>query len=209
MILFLSIYVIIALIVETFFSLPKETSLLLNMIDNAICMVFLFDFVKRFIAAENKMNFMRWGWIDLLANIPTVDVLRGGRALRLIRLIRVLRAYRSTKHLFDHLLRNKARGTFGSIAMVAVLMVIFSSIAILQVESHSNSNIKTAEDALWWSYVAITTVGYGDKFPITSEGRIIAAALMTVGVGLFGTFTGVLASWFLEENHLENNSTSK
>ena len=64
-------------------------------------------------------------------------------------------------------------------------MLLFSSIAILQVETDPNSNIKTAEDAIWWSYVTITTVGYGDKYPVTTEGRIIAVILMTVGVGLF------------------------
>ena len=80
-------------------------------------------------------------------------------------------------------------------------MVIFSSIAILQVEDTTNSNIKTAEDAIWWAYVTVTTVGYGDKFPVTTEGRIIAAALMTVGVGLFGTFTGFLASYFVSDQN--------
>lgn len=78
-------------------------------------------------------------------------------------------------------------------------MIIFSSIAILQVEVDTNSNIKTSEDAIWWAYVTITTVGYGDKFPITTEGRMIVALLMTVGVGLFGTFTAYLASWFVGE----------
>ena len=62
-------------------------------------------------------------------------------------------------------------------------MVIFSSIAILNLENEPESNIKTASDALWWSFVTITTVGYGDKFPITYEGRIVAAFLMTAGVG--------------------------
>ena len=56
-----------------------------------------------------------------------------------------------------------------------MLLVIFSSIAILNVETAPESNIKTAEDAIWWAFVTITTVGYGDKFPVTTEGRIIAA----------------------------------
>jgi voltage-gated potassium channel len=77
-------------------------------------------------------------------------------------------------------------------------MVTFSSIAILQFEKDVNSNIKTAEDAIWWSYVTITTVGYGDKFPITTEGRIIGAMLMTAGVGIFGTFTALVSSWFIQ-----------
>ena len=61
------------------------------------------------------------------------------------------------------------------------------------------SNIKTAEDALWWSFVTVTTVGYGDLYPVTTAGRIIAAALMTVGVALFGTFTAYVASWFVQQ----------
>jgi voltage-gated potassium channel len=98
-----------------------------------------------------------------------------------------------------HIFKNRVQGTFSAVATIAVLMVIFSAIAILQVETDPNSNIKTAEDALWWAYVTFTTVGYGDKFPVTTEGRIIAALLMTVGVGLFGTFTAYVASWFIEE----------
>ena len=146
---------------------------------------------------------MRWGWIDLLSSIPTLEYFRPGRALRLVRLLRILRAFRSLKHLTNHVFRRKVQGAFTTVAIIAVLMVIFSSIAILQVEDDPNSNIKTAEDALWWSYVTITTVGYGDKYPVTTEGRIIAVFLMTTGVGLFGTFTGFVASWFVEERHEE------
>jgi voltage-gated potassium channel len=94
--------------------------------------------------------------------------------------------------------KNKAQGAFTSVAILAVLLIIFCSIGILQVEKDPNSNIKTAEDAIWWAYVTITTVGYGDKFPVTTEGRLIAALLMTAGVGLFGTFTAYVASWFVE-----------
>ena len=56
-----------------------------------------------------------------------------------------------------------------------------------------------AEDAIWWSYVTITTVGYGDKFPVTTEGRIIGSILMTTGVGIFGTFTALVSSWFIDK----------
>jgi len=90
------------------------------------------------------------------------------------------------------------------VAVIAVLTTILASIFILEVEENApGSNIRTAEDAIWWSYVTITTVGYGDKYPVTTEGRIIAAVLMTVGVGLLGTFTGFLASWFVSEEKEE------
>lgn len=76
-------------------------------------------------------------------------------------------------------------------------LVATSSIAILHCETSDDANIVTAEDALWWSFVTITTVGYGDKFPVSTEGHVVAVILMMAGIGLFGTFTGFVASWFL------------
>ncbi len=200
LILLLSFYVLIALLVDTVFKLPTETSKLLNYIDNIICAVFLFDFIVRFRKAKSKLAFMKWGWIDLIASIPTFDFMRAGRLLRVIRLIRLIRAFRSTRHIVQHVFKNKIQGTLTSVAIIAVLMLLFSSVAILQFETDPNSNIKTAEDAIWFSYVTITTVGYGDRYPVTTEGRIIAVILMTVGVGLFGTFTAFVSSWFVKSN---------
>jgi voltage-gated potassium channel len=162
--------------------------------------VFITDFIIRFSKAPSKRSFLKWGWIDLVSSIPTFDVLRAGRFIRLIRLLRILRAVRSTKLLVTHIFRNRTRGTFAAVTSLSILLVIFSSIAILNVETDPSSNIKTAEDALWWAFVTITTVGYGDRYPVTTEGRIIAAILMVAGVGLFGTFTGFVASWFMQDN---------
>lgn len=203
LILILSFYVLGSLVVDTFYTLPPEIKKVLNYIDDAICFIFLYDFVLRFNRAESKLKFMKWGWIDLIASIPTFGFMRAGRVLRLIRLIRVVRAFRSTRHIAEHIFKNKVKGTLTSVAIIAVLVLLFSSIAILQFETDPNSNIKTAGDALWWSYVTITTVGYGDKYPVTTEGRIIAGILMTVGVGLFGTFTAYVSSWFVQDNEKE------
>lgn len=200
----LTIYVLGALIVDMTFKLSEETSRLLNYIDIAICIFFFIEFCIRFYQADNKLKFMRWGWIDLISSIPMINFLRFGRILRFIRLIRIIRAFRTTKQFVTYIFSNKVQGTFTSVAILAVLLVIFSSIAILQVENAPNSNIHTAEDAIWWAYVTITTVGYGDKFPVTTEGRIIASFLMTAGVGLFGTFTAYIASLFVSEKKTTN-----
>lgn len=197
--LILSVYVLVALVLDTILRFPPEVSRMLTLIDNMICGVFLIDFVYRFQKAENKLHFMKWGWIDLISSIPTLDFMRAGRALRLVRLLRILRAFRSTRHLVQYVFKNRTQGTLTTAVLIAILMVLFSSIAILQVEDDPASNIKTAEDAIWWSYVTITTVGYGDRYPVTSEGRLIAAVLMTIGVGLFGISTAYLASWFIEQ----------
>ena len=200
----LSIYVLGSLLATTVFHLPTEVLRLLDLVDNSICIIFLIDFFVRFFKSQNKLEFMKWGWIDLISSIPTIDLFRAGRLFRLIRLFRLLRAFRSTKVLINYIFRKKTQGAFTTVSIIAILMVIFSSISILQVEDSPNSNIKTAEDALWWAYVTITTVGYGDKFPVTTEGRMIAALLMTVGVGLFGTFTGFVASWFVQPKNQSN-----
>ncbi len=199
MVLILSVYVLLALLVDTIFTVPLEIGRILDFVDNVICIFFLVEFGIRFYRADNKLKFMKWGWIDLLSSIPNVDFLRAGRTLRLIRILRILRALRSTKHIVNHIFYNRAKGALTTVTVLAVILLIFSSISILQFETDANSNIKTAEDAIWWSYVTITTVGYGDKFPVTTGGRIIAAILMTAGVGLFGTFTAYISSLLLAE----------
>lgn len=200
LILILSVYVLAALFIDTVFNIDDETSELLQIIDFAICMVFLIDFSIQFYRAESKLQYMKWGWVDLLASIPMVDAFRVGRLFRLIRILRIFKAFKSMKEFIDTFYSDKVKGTMNSAALVAVLMLIFSSITILQVETGPDSNITSAGDALWWSYVTITTVGYGDLYPVTLEGRLVAVALMTTGVGLFGTLTAYVASWFVKEN---------
>lgn len=205
--LVLCAYVLVALAAETFLPLSEDTKTLLGYADTGVCLVFIADFFRDLVRAEKPLHYLKWGWIDLASSIPMVDVLRVGRAARIVRLLRVMRGVRSTKVLTRYILERRAEGTFLAVALVSMLMVLFSSIAILQVETTEASNIKSPEDALWWAAVTITTVGYGDKFPVTSEGRVIGVALMAVGVGLFGTFTGFIAAWFLEpeERKLESD----
>lgn len=208
-ILFLSFYVIASLVVSIFVDLPAEVSRLLTIIDDLICVVFLFDFFYRFSRSRNKKKFMKWGWIDLISSIPTFSILWAGQVFRIFRILRIIRAFRSTRLIIKHVFKKRAYGTFTSAAIFAVMSLIFSSLAILEVEDAPNSNIKSAGDAIWWAYSTITTVGYGDRYPVTTEGRIIAMALMTVGIGLFGTFAGLVASWFVEEKHQEELEKSK
>ena len=208
-IIVLSVYVLAALLVDTFFSLPKEIHDLLQIIDDGICLIFLYEFFSRLLKSENKLSFMKWGWIDLISSIPALPFVRFGRLFRLIRLFRILRAFRSVKVLSQHVFRNRVQGTMSAVAIITFLVVIFSSISILMVEKDPGSNIKTAEDAIWWSLVTVTTVGYGDKFPVTTEGRLIGVVLMFVGVGLFGTFTAYVASWFTAGNLQKSKENDK
>jgi voltage-gated potassium channel len=197
--LVLSIGVVLGLLLRELVPLQEDTHQLLNYVDTGICLYFLYDFFLRLYQAPNKLQFLRWGWIDLLASIPVVPWVRLGQVVRIIRLMRMIRAFRTTREFVRYFFQNRANGTLTVVLLSALLLMVFGAIAILSVERVPGANIKTPADALWWAFVTITTVGYGDRFPVTTAGRLIAAVLMVVGVGLFGTFTGYVANFFVEE----------
>lgn len=191
----LSLYVVVALFLESLVKLTPATASLLQMIDTLICVVFLVDFGIRFGRAESKAKFMRWGWIDLIASIPMLDALRWGR---LIRVLRLLRAFRSARVFATFFLRRRAESALATVTTLGIALVIFSSLAILNLETDAESNIRTPGDALWWSLTTITTVGYGDRYPVTAEGRVLAVSLMIAGAALFSTFTAFIATFFMQ-----------
>ncbi len=198
LILILSILVLAVLFVESITQLPERTLLLLNKLDTLICFVFLYDFFARLWYSENRRQFLKWNWIDLVSSIPMIEFLRWGRAVRVIRIFRLLRAFRSLRYIMAFLFRNRARWTLSIVGASCVLLLVFSSVAILTVETENDSTIRTPEDALWWCVASLTSANLDNKYPVTSEGRAIAVVLFVVGVGLVGTVSGFLASYFIE-----------
>jgi voltage-gated potassium channel len=194
----LSLFALFILGVDALFKLDPRTHAIIEYLDLGVCSLFFADFLISFQRAESKAGyFLKWGWLDLLSSIPMVDVLRWGRLARVLRIIRVLRGLRSAKVLVDLLLARRAQSGALGAALLSLLLAVFASIAILQLETAPESNIRSAEDALWWTVTTLTTVGYGDLYPVTSEGRLLAGLVMVAGVGLFGAFSGLVASWLL------------
>lgn len=208
-ILFLSVYVLIAMFIDTVFKLSPQTVSLLLIIDNIICVIFILDFFYHLIKAEDKLAFLKWGWIDLVSSIPSLPFLRIGRVTRIFRIFRILRAVRSSKFIIGYLFENRAKSVLLSVGFISFVAVIFSSIAILNFEILPESNIKNIGDAFWWALVTLTTVGYGDKFPVTPEGKVVAAVLMISGIGLFGTFTAYMSSLFLATGEKKLSDSEK
>jgi voltage-gated potassium channel len=200
-------YTLTALTFEAIVPLGPETRSLLGYADAFICALFLTDFLVCLYKAPNRWRYLyTWGWLDLASSIPTVDIARWGRAARVARILRVLRGVRATKTLAGRALTKRAESAFLAVALVAILLLIVSSVSILQVETAPESNIKTADDALWWALTTITTVGYGDRYPVTPEGRFVGGLLMCAGVGSFGMFSGFLAAWFVAPAAVEDKS---
>lgn len=178
---------------------PSEVERLLQWGDTVACAIFFADFLVSLSRAPDKWRYLRtWGWLDLVSSIPTLDAARWGRAARIARLLRLLRGIKAAAVLTDALLTRRRQSAALAASLTLLLLVVTASILVLVVETDPASNIKNAEDAIWWSVTTITTVGYGDRFPVTAEGRVVAALLMAAGVGVFGVLSGLLASWFIE-----------
>jgi voltage-gated potassium channel len=197
-ILTISIFALAAIAAQAHPRLDPRSERILEVADLVVCFFFFVDFVICFVRAPDRRRYMMtWGWLDLLSSVPAVDLLRWGRTTRIVRILRVLRVIRASHLIAELILDRRSQSAFLAAGLSALVLIVVASIAVLSFEVDPASNILTAEDALWWAFATITTVGYGDKFPVTSEGRFLAMALMTAGVGLVGTFSGLLASWFL------------
>jgi voltage-gated potassium channel len=187
---------LVLLAITAFASLSAETVYLLFLADTVICCFFLTDFLISLRRAPNKGRyFLTWGWLDLVSSIPSVSVLRIGRVARAARIIRVFRGVRAIRDLLRFANEKRAEATLLSAVFMALLVMIVASILVIQLEAPTG-NIKTGQDALWWAMSTTSTVGYGDLYPVTSEGRLLGGVLIVVGVGLFGAFTAFVAGWF-------------
>jgi voltage-gated potassium channel len=142
-----------------------------------------------FYLAPRKKKFFRAHIFELiLVALPFVRMLRPLRAIMFIGQA----GFRSRRQLIKNL--------WWVVLLASFLMIIIMGAAILDIErTVPNSNIKTPSDAVWWAFVTITTVGYGDKFPISTEGRLVAGFLILFGVLMMATITGAAAAWILEQ----------
>jgi voltage-gated potassium channel len=151
-------------------------------------LLFAADLVVRLVLTERRRSFLRENWLDVLT--LAVPMLRPVRALRVVVALNVL-ARRGGEFARGRVVAS----VVGAVSTVALV----SSLAMLDAErGHADANIKTFGDSIWWAAATVTTVGYGDRYPATTQGRFIAAALMISGIALLGVVTAAIASWFVQ-----------
>ena len=172
---------------------PHAVATLCHVLEYAIWAVFIVDYAIQYVLARDKGAFLKKEWLALI--FVVVPFFRPIRAVRGVVFLRQA----STRP------RESLMMTIPWIlAATTALMMIIMAASILDVERFApGGNIHTPSDALWWALVTVTTIGYGDKFPVTNEGRLIAAVLIVFGLGLISSLTGYFASWILQKAHLD------
>lgn len=148
---------------------------------------FALDFIIRLSLAEQRHRYALRHWYDVA--LIAVPMLRPLRALRLLAFARILN-------------RSAIGGLAGRVSIYvagsAAAAVALGALAMLDAERDApGANITTLGDALWWAAETVPTVGYGDRYPVTTTGRFVAVALMVVGIGVVGSLTAVIASWLI------------
>ena len=164
--------------------------------DISVTIVFVADFLARLTRATNRRAYLfhGFGWLDLISCLPGFRVIRLVRVLNVIQRIQVRGGLDAAS---DEMVVNRPRAILLFVVLMTVAVIEFGSMAMLAIEEPvAGSNIKTASDALWYLVVTISTIGYGDKYPITDLGRIMGTVVLVTGVALFSTLTGYLAHFF-------------
>lgn len=199
----------------------KTTNIVFQWIDYITVSIFILDYLLRLITADCKLNrsvasfflypITPMAIIDLLSILPSVTMLSNGlRLLKLFRLLRTLKVLRAFKFLrysksFEIISNvfKKQRKVLSAVATMAIAYVLVSALVIYNVEPESFNNFF---DAIYWATVSLTTVGYGDIYPVTTIGRIVTMVSSVFGIAIIALPSGVIAGGYLDEiNKNEEN----
>jgi voltage-gated potassium channel len=201
----LIVFSIVTFSLETLPNLDVGTKRLLNYCEYFVVSIFTAEYIYRFATSRNKLKFFTsfYGLVDLLAILPfflslAID-LRSLRAIRLLRLLRLLKLARYSS-AFDRLARAFQQAKHELVISIAILgiAIYLSAFAIYYFEHAAQPDkFRSIFDAMWWSVVTITTVGYGDIFPITIAGRIFTFVVLLASLGLVAVPTGIFATALL------------
>lgn len=184
-------FMFILVVISLFFAFSENNELILY--DRLIWTVFVVDYTARLIRSEKRWSYVKSHPFELIAIIPLDSIFRAARFVRVFRIIRLLgigsRFFKPVYSIFQ-------TNGLDKLLIVTMILLFLIPIPVIFVEP----DINTFPDALWWAIVTTTTVGYGDISPTTGLGRILAVVLMLVGIGIIGTFTSAITSYFSKKN---------
>lgn len=172
-------------------------------LDSAIGVIFTTDYIIRLILSHNKIKFFKENILDLIAILPFNSTLRIFRTLKFVKFVKFTKILKASRFISLLTRLYKRIGSFFNtngfkyMVFLSVALIFVGGILISVTENMS------LQDGIWWAFVTTTTVGYGDISPGTHYGRMIAIVLMVFGIGLIGSVTSTLTSFFM---NAKNNS---
>ncbi len=193
----------------------KNTNIFFVIIDKVAAAIFILDYALRWMTADYKFNqkgivpFIRYPFsvmaiIDLVSILPSLTVVNAGfKALRVLRLIRTLRIFRVFKVIRYskniQIIKNvlaKSKGGLLTVSTLAVGYILVSALVIMNVEPDSFNNYF---DAIYWATVSLTTMGYGDIYPVTTAGRIVTMFSSFIGIAIVALPAGIITAGYMSE----------
>lgn len=203
--IFIQVLILISIItfsVETIPNLEPQTRVVLHAIEIFSVFIFTIEYLLRIYIADNKLKFIFsfFGLIDFLAILPfylAVGIdLRSLRAMRFLRLFRILKLVRYNKAMnqFSRAIKS-AKEQILLFIFITLILIYFAAVGIYYFENEAQpENFTSIFDSLWWAIITLTTVGYGDVYPITVGGKVFTFIILMIGLGIVAIPTGIISS---------------
>lgn len=212
-----TVWAVLAYATSTLPDLPQDVRSALHLTEVAVVAAFATDYFARLLTAPKPLGYALSGWgiVDLVASLPALVLtgtdLSSARILRLIQLARILKLVRLA-HAFDHL--------FGAVRdireqllvfLILTLIVLFlAAVDIYQFEHPAQPEVfKSIPHSLWWAVATLSTVGYGDIYPVTAGGKAFTGLVLLVGLAVIAVPTGLISAALVAKTEAENNAKRK
>lgn len=195
----ISILYLIILVAELYMAPTAVNLVTLVLLDTAICILFLFEYLYFLFKSENKSAYFKNNMFDLMASFPYLLFFSLSPLTSILNIFKVLRGLKNIVKLYEYLVKKKVN-LFWQVLSLFLLVLIYFSIIIVHVERDVNSGLTTFHDGVWWAMATMTTVGYGDVSPMTYTGKIVASFLMMFGIGLSSAVGAMFVSLVLQSS---------
>ena len=216
------VFIMMAIVVSIIPLAFKQTNVIFNVIECVTVSIFVIDYALRLLTADLKLNKSTLSFfiypitpmavIDLLSILPSLTMVNSGlKLLRLFRLLRALKVFRTLKFLrysksFEIIVGvfKKQKRVLSAVATMAIAYILVSALLIYNVEPES---FESFYDAIYWATVSLTTVGYGDIYPVTAIGRFVTMVSSVFGIAIIALPSGVITAGYLAEVNEKNNDS--